>query len=64
MKTAVEQIEALRYKLRMIGVPIEGTTSVLRDNESVFKNVSRPDYVLHKKHNSIAHHKTRVAQAA
>ena len=28
MKTAVEHIEVLRYKLRMFGIPIEGPTNV------------------------------------
>ena len=45
MKMAVEQIESLRYKLRMFGVPLEGPTNVFCDNESVFKNVSQPDSV-------------------
>ena len=33
LKSAVELVEALRYKLRMFGVPIEGTTNVFCDNE-------------------------------
>ena len=36
MKTAVEDIEALCYKLRMFGIPIEGPTNVFCDNEAVF----------------------------
>ena len=46
MKTAVEQIEALRYKIRMFGSPIEGPTNVFCDNEAVFKNASMPDSTL------------------
>ena len=38
MKTAVEMIEALRYKLRMFGVPIDGPTSIFCDNEAVYQN--------------------------
>ena len=38
MKNAIELIEALRYKLRMFGVPIDGTTNIFRDNEAVTKN--------------------------
>ena len=64
MKTAVEQVEALRYKLRMMGIPIEGPANVYCDNESVFKNVAFPESVIRKKHNSIAYHKTRESQAA
>ncbi len=33
MKNAVEMIEALRYKLRMFGVPIEGPTNVFCDKK-------------------------------
>ena len=64
MKTAVEQVEALRYKLRMMGVPVDGPTSVFCDNESVFKNSTRPESTLKKKHNAIAYHRTREAIAA
>jgi hypothetical protein len=64
MKTAVEHFEALRYELRMMGVPIDGPTSIYCDNQLVFKNASRPESVCNKKHNSIAYHRTREAQAA
>ena len=63
MKTAVEQIESLQYKLRMFGVPIEGPTNVFCDNEAVFKNVSQPDSTLKKKHTSICYHHCREAVA-
>lgn len=64
MKIAVEQCEALRYKLRMFGVPVDGPTNVFCDNESVFQNSTRPESTLKKKHNAIAYHRTREAQAA
>jgi hypothetical protein len=32
MKNAVELSEALRYKLRMFGVPIKGPTNIFCDN--------------------------------
>ena len=64
MKTAVEQIEALRYKLRMFGVPLEGPTNIFCDNELVFKNASIPDSTLKKKHTSICYHRSREAVAA
>ena len=38
IKTVVEQIEALRYKLRMFSILLEGPTNIFCDNESVFKN--------------------------
>jgi hypothetical protein len=64
MKTAVEMIEALRYKLRMFGIPIDGPANVFCDNEAVYKNTSRPESVLKKKHHSIAYHRSREAVAA
>ena len=64
MRIAVELIEALRYKLRMFGVPIEGPTNVFCDNEAVTKNSIYPESTLAKKHNAIAYHRTREAVAA
>ena len=64
MRIAVELIEALRYKLRMFGVPIEGPTNVFCDNEAVTKNARVPESTLNKKHNAIAYHRTREAVAA
>ena len=63
MKTAVEQIESLRYKLRMFGVPLEGPTNFFCDNEEVFKSASQPDSTLKKKHTSICYHRCREAVA-
>ena len=64
MRIAVELIEALRYKLRMMGVPIEGSCNVLCDNELVVKNVKRPESACQKKHNLVAYHKSRESIAA
>ena len=49
MKNAVELIEALRYKLRMFGVPIEGPTNIYCENEAVCRNCSTPESTLKKK---------------
>ena len=64
LRIATEMIEALRYKLRMFGVPIGGATDVFCDNKSVVTNASIPSSVLNKKHNSICYHRVREAQAA
>ena len=57
MKTAVELIEGLRYKLRMMGVPLDGPTYIKADNMSVVHNCSKPESQLKKKKsNSIAYH--------
>ena len=64
MRLAKEMIVALRYKLRMFGVPINGPANVFCDNEGVVKNTSIPESVLNKKHLSIAYHAVREAVAA
>jgi hypothetical protein len=64
MRIAVEKIRALRYKLRMFGIPIEGPTSVLGNNESVVNSVSKMEARLNKKHNAICFHAVREACAA
>jgi hypothetical protein len=64
MRIAVELIEALRYKLRMFGIPLDGPTNVFCDNEAVTKNAINPESTLKKKHNSIAYHRTREAVVA
>jgi hypothetical protein len=43
MKTAIDVIEGLPYKLRMMGIPMSGPTSVFCDNESVVKNSTAPN---------------------
>ena len=64
MKNAIELIEALRYKLRMMGIEIDGSTNIYCDNEAVTKNCSIPESTLKKKHHSIAYHRNREAVAA
>ena len=64
MRCAVEMLEALRYKLRMFGVPIDGPANVYCDNEAVYKNTSIPESTLKKKHHSIAYHRCREAVAS
>lgn len=55
--------EALRYKLRMMGVPILGETNCFCDNQSVVTNSIVPQSTLAKKHNSVAYHKVRESVA-
>jgi uncharacterized protein with PIN domain len=64
MKIAIDMIEGLCYKLRMMGIPLNGPTSVFCDNQSVVKNTTAPESVLKKRHNAIAYHRAREAQAA
>ena len=64
MKDAVEIIEALCYKLRMFGVPIDGSTNIFCDNGAVCVNTTRYESTLPKKHHSISYHRTQEAVAA
>ena len=64
MKTCMEHIVALRSKLRMFGVPIDGAANVIADNDSVVKNSKKIDSSLNKKHSSIAYHAVRWSVAA
>jgi hypothetical protein len=64
LRIATEKLEALRYKLRMMGIPIEGSANVFCDNESVVKSSSTPESTLKKKHISICYHKVRESQAS
>ena len=49
----------LRFKLRCFGIPIDGPSNVMCDNEAVTKNVRTPQSTLSKKHNAVAFHKCR-----
>ena len=60
-KNSVELIAALRSKLRMFGVPIDGSTGIFYDNEAVYKNTSTPKYHIRNKHHSISYHMSREA---
>ena len=56
MRIAKDLAIALRYKLRMFGIPIDGPADVFCDNKGVVKNTSLPESVLSKKHNAINYH--------
>ena len=43
MKHVMEALRGLRHKLRMMGVPIVGSSYVIGDNQSVIFNTSRPE---------------------
>ena len=64
MKQAIELIKALRCKLRMFGIPINGPGNIYCDNEAVYKNVAISSSVLSKKMHSISYHFCREAVAA
>jgi hypothetical protein len=63
-RIAVDLLVEMRYKLRMLGVPIEERSIMYGDNMSVVLNTTMPSSALKKKHNAIAYHRVREAVAA
>ena len=63
MKFGIEKLRALRYKLRMMGVPISGASYVYGDNLSVVTNAQKPESQLRKKNNAICYHAVRESVA-
>ena len=59
LKTGIEMIKGLRFKLRMMGVPLDGLAHVRIGNMSVVSNTSRPESTLRKKSNAVAYHFAR-----
>ena len=64
LRIARDLIVELRIKLKCFGVPLDGPTNVMCDNNGVVKNTSIPESTLNKKHNSINYHVVREAAAA
>ena len=56
MKHGIKELRALRYKLCMMGVPINSPLYVYGDNMSVINNTQRPESTLKKKSNYVWHH--------
>ena len=63
-RIATELTIAMRYRLRMLGVPVKGPTLIFGDNLSVVTNCTLSTSTLKKKHNAIAYHRVREAVAA
>ena len=59
MNNTVELIAALRYMIRMFGVPIDGLKDMFSNNEVVYKTASMPKSQLLKKHHIIAYGMSR-----
>lgn len=59
LRLCVESVIALRFKLRMFGVPVEGPTSIFCDNASVVNCTASVEGRLSKKHMAICYHRVR-----
>ena len=64
MRTLVETIIGLHYKLRMFGVPLDGPCNVFCDNEPLTNASMSASVTLKRKHISISYHQAREAVAA
>jgi hypothetical protein len=52
-RQCTEQIYDLRYTLRMMGIPLDGTAYMFGDNQSVITQSTIPHSVLSKRHKAI-----------
>ena len=57
MRIATEMLLALRTRLRMLVVPLDGPVDVFYDNNSVVQSSTIPASVLKKRHNTVSFHK-------
>ena len=64
LKQCCEYLRGLRFKLRSMGIIVDGPCLIFGDNKSVLINSSIPYSVLRKKSNSIAYHFARDGCAA
>ena len=62
-RIGVDLVDGLRYKCRMMGIPVEGKVNMFIDNGSVVTNSTLPESQCKKKHNAIAYHRIREAIA-
>ena len=63
MKLCCEYLRGLRYKLRMMGIPVYGPSYIHGDNQSVLANTTVPSSQLKKKALSCAYHFVREGSA-
>jgi hypothetical protein len=56
MKHEIEKLQGLRYKLRMMGIPLTGPSFIYADIKSQVTNSTVPESILKKKCNSICYH--------
>ena len=54
----------MRYMLRMLGVPMKGSSIMFGDNLAVINSSTIPDDTLKKRHNALSYHRVREAIAS
>ena len=63
-RIAIEHIIAMRYCLRMLGVQLEESSTMVGDNMAVILNTTIPSSAIKKKHQACNYHKIRESIAA
>ena len=63
-RIATDQIIDIRMTLRYLGVPVDNSTYMFGDNQSVITSSTIPHSSLAKRHNALAYHRVREAIAA
>ncbi len=63
-RTCVEQAMDLRTTFRYLGVPINSTSYMFGDNDSMINSSRRTDAKLHKRHVALSFHRVREAVAS
>ena len=63
MKLVMELLRGIRYRIRMMGVPIFGPSLIYGDNMSIIHSTQQPESTLKKKSNYIAYHEVRESVA-
>jgi hypothetical protein len=56
LRIAVEAALDIRYKLRMMGLRVENTSTMLCDNQATVFNTQFPSSNLKKKHKAVAYY--------
>ena len=59
MNHATEYVRGLRYKLKLMGIPMDECAYIYGDNKSVLANSGTPHSQLKKKSNTVAYHHVR-----
>ncbi len=63
MKHSIKTLRGLRYKIRLMGIPLSGPTYIYGDKITQVTNSSRPESTLKKNCNSICYHAIRESVA-
>ena len=64
IRHAAEEVVALRCVLRCLGVKVDNTSEVYRDNLGIIQNATIKDSLLKYKHVAISYHKVHEAVSA